>query len=87
MIQGKVDPTCRGKCKDVAIPGPKPNERNYFGKDGGRCYCKNCRTYMRRRPECPCHPHHLIRGGKRAKDAQRKMRTWQAWADRRTKRT
>ena len=86
MIKGEVDKTCRGKCKAHEIAGPKPNERHFFAKGGGKVYCKNCRTYMLKRRECPCDPHHLLRGGKRAKDGQRKMAVWKAWADRRTRR-
>ena len=87
-LNGQVAQTCRGKCRAAAVPGPKPNERNYYGRDGGRVYCKQCRVYFKRRPECPCDPHHQLKGQRRAADARRKAQTWQKWADlRRAQRT
>ena len=60
--------TCRGHCKrhDVAAPEPRPGDRGYWIKDGGRVYCRQCRRYMTARPVCPCDQHHQLRGGAKA---------------------
>ena len=60
--------TCRGHCKrdGVAAPPPRPGQRGYWAHDGGRVYCRQCRTYQTRRLHCPCSDAHQLRGTAKA---------------------